>query len=120
MSKQRILRVNSLLKEVISEVIFRDLHHIIEKVEFISITSVDVTPDLRSAKVYISVIGSSQDKEKACITLNDISGQIAHIAMKKVVMRIFPKLHFYIDEGLENEIRVCEILNKVLPKDDES
>jgi ribosome-binding factor A len=116
MSSRRVLRLNSLLKEVISEVVREDLHHAIDGGNLLAITSVEITSDLSYAKVFISVIGELPVKERMCAQLNRISGQIAHIAMKKVCMRIFPKLSFIIDEGLEKHMRICDVLAKVLPE----
>ena len=78
--------------------------------------SVEITADLSYAKVFISVIGDQKQKDAACSTLNDAAGVIAHVAMKKVVMRTFPKLRFFVDVGLEKQLRICEILEKVAPK----
>jgi ribosome-binding factor A len=116
MSTRRVFRLNSLLKEVIAEVLRKDLHHIAGKTEMLAITSVEMTADLRFAKVFFSMIGDQKTKEEACTILNSIAGQIAHAASRKIRIRIFPKLRFYIDEGLEKQLRICEILAKVAPK----
>jgi len=116
MSSRRVSRLNSLLKEVLSEVI-RDMHHAFANVEMMSITSVEITPDLGFAKVFISLIGDEKAKRQLCDDLNDAAGQIGRTAFRKVVMRTFPKLHFYVDEGLEKQMRICDILSEVLPKE---
>ena len=120
MSTRRVFRLNSLLKEVISEVINKDMHHIPRKPELLTITSVDIAPDLHTAKVYCSAIGGLEAKKAACAVLNAVAGQISHIASRKVRMRSFPRLHFYIDEGLEKQLRICEILEKVAPHDSDA
>jgi ribosome-binding factor A len=116
MSTRRVCRLNSLLKEVIVEVLRKDLHHVAGKAELLTITSVEITADLSYAKVFFSMIGDQKDKEAACRILNGIAGQITHIASRKIRIRTFPKLHFYIDEGLEKQLRICEILAKVAPQ----
>ena len=120
MSTRRVCRLNSLLKEVISEVLRKDLHHIAGVTELLTITSVDMTADLRYAKVYFSMIGDQKAKEDECRILNAIAGQITHIASRKIRIRTFPKLHFYIDEGLEKQLRICDILAKVAPPTQDS
>lgn len=112
MAKQRTDRLNSLLKEVISEVIRRDLKHV-DINELITITRVEITKDLRHAKVYFSVIGDDLDKAETLSLLEDSSKQITHIASRKVVMRYFPQLQFIIDEGVENQMRVEELLQEI-------
>ena len=77
--------------------------------------SVDIAPDLHSAKVYCSAIGGAEARTAACAVLNAVAGQISHLASRKVRMRSFPRLRFYIDEGLEKQLRICEILEKVAP-----
>ena len=115
MTTRRVFRLNSLLKEVISEVINKDMHHVRGKPDLLTITSVDIAPDLHSAKVYCSAIGGAKARTAACAVLNAVAGQISHLASRKVRMRSFPRLRFYIDEGLEKQLRICEILEKVAP-----
>lgn len=109
----RTVRLNSLLKEVITEVIRRDLHHASHVDELITITRVEITRDLSYAKVYISVIGDDKRKKQALEGLKNISRKIAVIASKKVVMRHFPLLDFVLDEGLEKQLRIEELLTKI-------
>ncbi len=117
MAGRRVPRLNALLQEVIAEVLTKDLHHLAGLPEFISITHVEITSDLSYAKVFLSVIGDQKKKEIASRMLNDHAGQIAYIASRKVVMRQFPKLHFVIDEGLQKQLRIQEILDRVKPKE---
>jgi ribosome-binding factor A len=118
MKGRRVLRVNSLLKEVISEVVRRALPHQIPFADLVAITSVEVTNDLHYAKIFISCIGDQAKKEQACARLNVLSPQIAHIAMKRVRLHTFPKLTFLLDEGLEKQMRICDLLAQVLPEDE--
>ena len=115
MSTRRVFRLNSLLKEVVSEVLTKDLHHVVGMPKFLSITGVEITADLSFAKVYFSLIGDAKAKEAACVLLNNIAGQIVYIAARKVRLRLFPKLRFYVDEGLEKQLRICDLLAKVTP-----
>jgi ribosome-binding factor A len=100
------------LKEVITEVIRRDLHHAQYIDEFITITRVEITRDLAYAKVFITVIGDDKKKKQALGALRAQSKRIAVIASKKVVMRYFPELDFLLDDGLEKQLRVEELLHK--------
>lgn len=112
---RRVPRLNSLLKEVLSEVLTKDLHHIPGKSEFFTITSVEITADLSYAKVFISVIGDAAEKKATCDALNRKAGIISRIASRKVSMRIFPRIQFFIDDGLEKQLKICDILAKVAP-----
>lgn len=113
MPVKRTDRLNSLLKEVLSEVIHRDIHHVKNINTFITITRVDITSDLLQAKIYISVIGKETDKQQALLALQHRAGTIARKASKKVKMRYFPELDFRFDDQLENQLHMEELFAKI-------
>jgi ribosome-binding factor A len=117
MVKNRIVRLNSLLKEVLSEVIRNDVRnpHV---ARLITVTGVDITKDLQHAKVYISVIGTDKEKEDTIKALQSGAGFIAILSSKKVVMRYFPELTFILDTSVENQIRIDSLLNKIKEEKD--
>ncbi len=94
MKKNRLARVNSLLKEVISEVIQKDVRnpHV---TTFVSVINVDTSADLHHAKVSISLVCSEEEKAKVLSALNSAAGFIAVHAAKKVQLRYFPELTFW-------------------------
>ncbi|MBA3815221.1 MAG: 30S ribosome-binding factor RbfA [Parachlamydiaceae bacterium] len=112
MSKQRTDRLNSLLKEVISEVIRRDVRnpHVNE---LFTITRVDISKDLHYAKVYFSVIGTTEQKAETLAALQTAAGFIAVQSSKKVVMRYFPTLTFKLDDSVDKHMRIEELLHKI-------
>ncbi len=112
MPKQRTDRLNSLLKEVISEVIRKDVRnpHVNE---LVTVTRVDITKDLRHAKVYISVIGTDADKKETIAALQSAAGFIAVHSSKKVVMRYFPDLVFKIDDSVDAHMRIQTLLGEI-------
>lgn len=111
-AKKRVERLNSLLKEVISEVVMQDVRDP-RLGQFVTITSVDITNDLHYAKVYISVIGSPEQKSQSLEALQSAAGFIAIHASKKVVMRYFPSLTFKLDNAVEQHIRIETLLGKI-------
>ena len=112
---KRTDRLNSLLKEVISEVIHRQVRnpHVNE---LVTVTRVDITKDLHYAKVYISVIGSKEAKQETLQALESAAGFIAVNASKKVVMRYFPTLTFKLDDGVDKHMRIEELLHEIKMK----
>ncbi len=112
MKKQRIYRINSLLKEVIFEVIHESVRnpHINT---FVTVTKVDTSADLHHAKVYISLIATEEEKEKVRDALETAAGFIAVHASKKVTMRYFPQLTFKIDHSADEHMRIESILNDI-------
>lgn len=112
MAKLRTERLNSLLKEVISEVIQRDVRnpHVNQ---FVTVTRVDITKDLHYAKVYISVIGTDEQKLETIAALQSAAGFIAVHSSKKVVMRYFPELTFKLDDSVDKHMRIEKILGEI-------
>lgn len=109
---KRTDRLNSLLKEVISEVIKRDVRnpHV---TELVTVTRVQISKDLHHAKVFISVIGSEQQKIETIDALNSAAGFIAVNSSQKVVMRYFPALVFRLDDSVDKHMRIAELLGKI-------
>ena len=112
MSKNRTVRLNSLLKEVISEVIRRDVRnpHVNE---LITVTRVDITKDLHYAKVFISVIGTPEQKTATIEALQSAAGFIAVNSSKKVTMRYFPSLTFRLDDSVDKHMRIEYLLKEI-------
>jgi len=110
--KRRVDRLNSLLREVISDVIHTKVKnpHINK---LVTVTRVDITKDLRYAKVYVSVITEEAEKQATIDTLNQASGFIAVNASKQVVMRFFPELRFILDDSAEQHARIEALLEQV-------
>jgi len=109
---RRIERINSLLREVISEVIRGDVKNPHLKAIW-TITAVETTKDLHHAKVFVSVMGSEEEKKETLRALESARGFIAVAASKKIVIRFFPELHFVLDEGASHQARIEEILSKI-------
>jgi ribosome-binding factor A len=112
MKHSRLPRLNSLLKEVISEVIFQEVKNP-NVSQFVTVTDVDITADLKHAKVFISVIGTPEEKQKTLEALESAAGFIGVNAAKKVVMRHFPTLTFKLDESVDKHMRIEEILGEI-------
>ena len=112
MTRERTNRLNSLLKEVISEVIKRDVKnpHVNE---LITVTRVEITKDLHFAKVYVSVIGSDADKAETLAALNSAAGFIAVNSSKKMVIRYFPALSFKLDDSVDKHMRIETLLKEI-------
>lgn len=112
MKSKRIYRLNSLLREVISEVITRELRnpHISK---LTSVTAVDITPDLKYAKVSISIIGTEKERDQTIKALNQAAGFISVHASKKVQIRHFPSLTFELDTSVDKQMKIEKILSEI-------
>lgn len=109
---KRTDRLNSLLKEVLSDVIRREVKnpHV---AEFMTITQVQISKDLRHAKVFVSIMGTEQEKKASLQALNSAAGFIAIQASQQVVMRYFPELIFKLDDSLEQHLRIEQMLHHI-------
>ncbi|MGM0440652.1 MAG: 30S ribosome-binding factor RbfA [Chlamydiota bacterium] len=114
MKPKRVDRLNTLLQEVISEVIAKEVKDPEVIGKLISVTAVEVTPDLHHAKVYISIISEAEEKELIVSALNRAAGFIATNASKKVTMRYFPNLNFILDNSVEKRMKIDKILSKII------
>ena len=112
MKKQRLDRVNSLLKEVIFEVIQKDVRnpHINT---FVTVTKVETSADLHHAKVYVSLIATDPEKERVLHALQTAAGFIAVHASHKVQLRYFPQLIFKLDTSADEHMKIEKILNQI-------
>ena len=112
MVKNRVVRLNSLLREVISEVIHREVRN--PRVNhLLSVTSVEITKDLHHAKVFVSVIGTPVEKEETIQALQSASKFIAIHSSKKVVMRYFPELTFKLDNSVDKQMRIDSLIGQI-------
>lgn len=109
MKKNRLEKINSLLKEVLFDVIQKEVRNPNINL-FVTVTRVDTSADLYHAKVYVSLIGTEAEKAKVLAALESAAGFIAVHASKQVRMRHFPNLTFKIDTAAEEHFRIEKIL----------
>ena len=110
-NSNRMNKINEELKKEISIVISQDLNDP-QITGIISVTKVDTTPDLRFARVYVSMINAKSNKGNLA-RLKKCSGFIRSMIAKKVNLRITPELVFLFDESVEYGSRIDAILEKI-------
>lgn len=109
--KHRLLRVNELLKRELSALLVREITF--ENL-LVTVNQVDVTPDLKSAHVYISILGSEGRKE-VLPKLEANRAALQADLSKHVVLKYTPHLVFHLDDSIERGSRVLEILQEIEP-----
>ncbi len=109
--KHRLLRVNELLKRELSALLVRELTF--ENL-LVTVNQVDVTPDLKHAHVYVSVLGSKGRKE-VLPKLEASRVQLQGALSKHVVLKYTPHLVFHLDDSIERGSRVLEIMQQIEP-----
>lgn len=109
MKKNRIQRINSLLKEILFDVIQKQVRNPHVNL-FVSVTRVETSADLYHAKVYVSLIGTEAEKIKVLAALESAAGFIAVNASKQAQLRHFPELTFKIDTAADEHFKIEKIL----------
>ena len=113
MAKRRKSRLSGEVKKAISEIIRNDVKD--PRIsELLSITEVNVTEDLKFAKIYVS---DYNDIETSMIALESAKGFIRKEIGKKVKMRIIPELIFIRDDSIERGMHMSSLIEKVIEED---
>ena len=112
---RRTERMESLIQVELGELILKRIKD--PRVGFVTITGVEVTPDLKSARVYYSVLGKEREKAEAGIGLEHARGFLQHGIAEALKLRLTPKLSFHLDESLEEGFRIDQILQDLNRED---
>jgi ribosome-binding factor A len=109
MSNVRAHRVGEQMKKELSDIIIRELKD--PRVTFVTVTGVDVTGDLQQAKVFISVLGSDEQKESTLQGLSKAKGFIRSEIGKRIRLRKTPEITFEMDQSVEYGNRIESLLS---------
>ena len=116
--QHRPVRLAQELKSEISAIITRELPH--HRLGFITITDVKVSPDLRYARVFISVLGPLEDRKRTLETLDSEKAFIRQLIGRRFRLRHTPEITFVYDETVENAdhmMRLMDEIKKELPEE---
>lgn len=107
----RQARVAALVQEVISELILRRIKD--PRIGFVSVVKVDVPRDMSVAKVFVSVLGTADEKQKSMEGLGSAKGLIRSEVAKVLGMRRALEIEFLLDEGIEHSVHISKVLNEI-------
>lgn len=113
---RRTRQVGELLKEELTDIIRKEVKD--PRIGFMSITEVDVTPDLRQARVYVSVL-SEEEREGTMDALASAAAFIRHHLKPRLRMRQIPYLEFRGDRSMEYAQHITETLREIHKQDAE-
>jgi ribosome-binding factor A len=114
MSGHRAVQVGAQVREEIMQIIRRDLKD--PRIGFVSITEVRMSPDLRSARVRVSVLGDEDEARATLAGLKSASGLIRHQLGRRLEnLKFSPDLRFELDPSIEYSVRISKTLREVLP-----
>lgn len=111
----RKLRVNTQLQALLAQLIRSELGD--PRVAGITVTGVDVTPDMREAKVTVSLLGSDEQLKEAIVGLNRAAGKLRHGLSGLVRLRTVPSLRFVPDTALREGDRVSGLIRNAVAED---
>jgi len=113
--KHRLERVNELLKRELGDLLTREVSF---EAALVTVQQVDITPDLKHAHVFVSVIGSEDQAKAAMAKLHDNRKSLQHLLSKRVVLKYTPQLHFKLDDSIVRGTRIISILEEIeIPPD---
>jgi ribosome-binding factor A len=109
MPADRMRRVNEALREVLSARIAQGLKD--PRIGFVTVTAVDTSPDLRHARVYVSVLGGERERADTLEGLESSRGYLQAVIGSELRMKRTPTLEFAHDEALERGLRISRLLD---------
>lgn len=107
---QRMRRVNEALREVIASAIAGDLED--PRIGFVTVTSVETSPDLRHARVFVTVLGSDAERESTLSALASSHGVLQGAIAREMRLKRTPTLTFSYDDTPERGERISRLLEE--------
>jgi ribosome-binding factor A len=115
MSSRRVQKAAEAIREVVSMAILTELRD--PRVRDVTVTFVEVSPDMRQAKVHVSVMGDDT-KQKLCLTgLQSSAGFLQTKIGERIDTRYTPRLKFELDMGVKKSLEIARLLSDVLPEE---
>lgn len=113
MSSRRLLKAAAAIREVVGLSILADLKD--PRIQGVTVTHVEVSPDMRHAKVHVSVMGNEPQQQLSLRGLQSAAGFLQAKIAERVETRYTPRLMFVLDQGVKKSIEMARILKEVLP-----
>ncbi|MBU0605504.1 MAG: 30S ribosome-binding factor RbfA [Candidatus Omnitrophica bacterium] len=111
MSSQRSGRVQEAIRQEVSSIIHSQIRD--PRLGFLTITGVELTKDLKYARIYFSVLGGDKEKKLALRGLNSAKGYIKGLLGDRIKLRYMPEIEFKIDETLERTRHIYDLFEKI-------
>ena len=110
MATARMRRVNEVIRQVLGDVIATDLKD--PRIGFVTVTDVDTSPDLRTAGVYVSVLGGESERDRALAGLRSSHGFLQGKIATELRMKRTPTLTFHYDDSVDRGVRIARLLDQ--------
>jgi ribosome-binding factor A len=103
-------RINESLREVVGDAISTELQD--PRIGFVTVTAVETSPDLRTARVYVSVLGKPEERDATLEGLRSAHGVLQSAIARQMRIKRTPTLSFHYDETVERAARVSKLLDQ--------
>ena len=113
MTNDRLRRVNEAMREVLSGAITSELK--VPRVGFVTVTAVETSPDLRHARVFVSVLGNPGERRRTLQALERAHGFLQRRVAGELRIKNTPQLQFIYDDTVERGMRINELLDEKDP-----
>jgi ribosome-binding factor A len=116
MTSRRVLKAAEAVREVVSMAILTDLRD--PRIQGVTVTFVEVSPDMRVAKVHVSIMGSDTAQKLCLKGLQSSAGFLQQKVSKRIDTRYTPVIRFELDLGVKKSIAIAKMLGEVLPENE--
>jgi ribosome-binding factor A len=110
---RRLLKAAEAIRGVVSMAILTELRD--PRVKNVTVVGVEVLPDMKSAKVFVSIMGSEKEQQLSLSGLQNAAGFLQSKIAERIESRYTPRLAFVLDKGVKASLEVSRILREVLP-----
>jgi ribosome-binding factor A len=115
MTSRRVLKAAEAIREVVSMAILTDLRD--PRIQGVTVTFVEVSPDMRVAKVHVSIMGTDTAQKLCLKGLQSSAGFLQLKIAKRIDTRYTPVIRFELDMGVKKSIAIAKMLTDVLPEE---
>ena len=105
------------IQHEVSTMIFRDMKD--RRIGFVTITGVQMSPDLKHAKIFVSMMGSEEEKKESLATLNHATGWIRHELGQRIRMKFLPDMVFLTDTSQDYGEHIDKLIDEIHEHQDE-
>jgi|DewCreStandDraft_2_1066082.scaffolds.fasta_scaffold00046_65 ribosome-binding factor A len=116
---RRTDRVSELLRQELSELLVRSVKDPRVEHGLVSVTAVEVSPDLRYATVYVSHLGNEEERAEVLAGLEHAASYLHNELVRRLSLKHVPRLRFRFDPSIERGARLSVLIRQVAPKDAE-
>jgi ribosome-binding factor A len=113
-STRRLLKAAAAIREVVSMAILTEVRD--PRVRGVTVTRVEMAPDMRSATVHVSVMGTPAQEQLALKGLASSAGFLQSRIAERIETRYTPRLRFELDQGVKHSLEIASVLERVLPE----